>query len=435
MQSTNPIVLRARAVVPVCRAPLDDGAVKIIGKNIGWVGRWSDLPLGERVNVTDLGETVLLPGFVNAHCHLDYTNMVGRLVPPRRFTNWIQSLVALKATWDEQDFALSWIRGAEMLLRTGVTTVADIETIPSLIPAAWEKSPLRVISFRELIALRDSPQTQANVDRTIAEWIALDSHNRVGLSPHAPYTTTVAVLQQASAVAREKHWPLTTHVAESEEEFEMFMYRTGPLFDWLKGQRDMSDCGHGSPVSYLERSGYLRKNLLAAHVNYLWRDDAATLARRRVSVVHCPRSHDYFRHLSFPCTELRSAGVNICLGTDSLTTVRKRGAVAPELSMFQEMQAYAAGAPDVPPAAILKMATVNGAQALGRKGQFGEIIGASSADLIVLPFSGSFANVYETIVHHPGDVLGSMIEGQWALEPASAQPQNVDDRWPSNPSE
>src|SRR5258706_11376453 len=134
MQMSHSIVLRARAVVPVSRSPLEDGAVKIIGKNIGWVGRWSDLPLAERVDVTDLGESVLLPGLVNAHCHLDYTNMVGKLAPPRRFTNWIQTLVALKEMWTEHDFASSWIRGSEMLLRTGTTTVADIESVPALIP-------------------------------------------------------------------------------------------------------------------------------------------------------------------------------------------------------------------------------------------------------------------------------------------------------------
>jgi aminodeoxyfutalosine deaminase len=414
------MILRARAVVPVSRSPLEDGAVKIVGRNIAWVGRWADLPISDRVDVTDLGEAVLLPGLVNAHCHLDYTNMVGKLPPPRRFTNWIQSLVALKETWTENDFAISWVRGSEMLLRTGVTTVADIESIPTLIPAAWEKSPLHIISFRELIALKDGPEASRPVLKAINEWIALDSHARVGLSPHAPYTTTAAILQQASALAREKCWPLTTHVAESEEEFEMFMYRTGPLFDWLKSQRDMSDCGRGSPVNYLEKIGYLRKNLIAAHVNYLGKDDAATLARRRVSVVHCPLSHDYFRHLQFPCAELRSAGVNICLGTDSLATVRKRPSQSPELNMFREMQAFAANAPEVSPSTILKMATINGAQALGRKGQFGEITSVASADLIVLPFTGSFPDVHESIVHYSGDVLASMIEGQWALEPPVA---------------
>src|SRR5437870_5609776 len=153
------MILRARVVVPISRSPLEDGAVQTLGKHITWVGRWAELPAAERTDVIDLGESVLLPGLVNAHCHLDYTNMVGKLAPPRRFTNWIQSLVALKATWTENDFATSWIRGSEMLLRTGTTTVADIESVPTLIPAAWEKSPLRVISFRELIALRDSPET------------------------------------------------------------------------------------------------------------------------------------------------------------------------------------------------------------------------------------------------------------------------------------
>jgi cytosine/adenosine deaminase-related metal-dependent hydrolase len=411
------MILRARAVVPISRAPLEDGAVQTLGKNITWVGRWSELPAAERVDVVDLGESILLPGLVNAHCHLDYTNMVGKLAPPRRFTNWIQSLVALKATWTDTDFASSWIRGSEMLLRTGTTTVADIESVPTLIPAAWEKSPLRIISFRELIALRDTPETAAAIRNSIQQWIALDSHTRVGLSPHAPYTTTAALLQEASALAREKCWPLVTHVAESEEEFEMFMYRTGPLFDWLKSQRDMSDCGHGSPIRSLEKIGYLKRNLIAAHVNYVWRDDVATLARRRVNVVHCPHSHDYFRHLQFPYADLRSAGVNVCLGTDSLATVRKRGGQTPELNMFREMQEFAAAAPDVPPSAILKLATVNGAQALGRKGRFGELTSLASADLIAVPFNGSFGDVYESIIHHSGDVLASMIEGQWALPP------------------
>src|SRR5439155_17760821 len=135
-------------------------------------------------------------------------------------------------------------------------------------------------------------------------------------------------------------------------------YRTGPLFDWLKSQRDMSDCGHGSPVRSLEKIGYLKRNLLAAHVNYLWRDDAATLARRRVNVVHCPHSHDFFRHLQFPYAELSAAGINICLGTDSLATVRKKVGQTPELNMFREMQSFAAATPDVAPSAVLKMATV-----------------------------------------------------------------------------
>src|SRR6266850_4867428 len=412
------MILRSRAVLPISSPPIPDGAVKVNGQQISWVGRWSDLSAADRVDVTDLGETVLLPGLVNAHCHLDYTAMGGKLRPPRRFSEWIQTLVSLKATWTEQDFATSWLSGAEMLLRTGTTTVCDVEAIPALIPSMWHQTPLRVISFRELIALKDNVETAALIQKAVDEWLALDAHTRVGLSPHSPYTTTVGLLQQAARIAKEQRWPLTTHVAESEEEFEMFMYRNGPLYDWLKGQRDMSDCGHGSPVAYLEKTGYLKSNLIAAHVNHLWRDDAATLARRQVHVVHCPRSHDYFRHLRFPRADLESANVNICLGTDSLASVRKIAGKPFELNLFAEMQMFAAEYPEVPPGTILKMATINGARALGRKGQFGELASKACADVIVLPFEGNLAHVCESVLHHTGDVIASMIGGQWVLQPA-----------------
>ena len=177
----------------------------------------------------------------------------------------------------------------------------------------------------------------------------------------------------------------------------------------------MSDCGRGSPVAFLEENNYLGPNLLAVHVNYLWRHDAANLARRRVSVVHCPRSHDYFRHLRFPLSDLRSAGVNICLGTDSLATTRKIAGQSPELNMFAEMQSLSAASPELSPMTILEMATINGAQALGRKGHWGELTSGTSADLIAIPFKSRC--VYETVLHHSGDVLASMIAGEWAISP------------------
>ena len=165
------MILRARAVLPICTPPIEDGVVKLRGKQIISMGRWSDLPASERAEVTDLGESVLLPGLVNAHCHLDYTSMAGKLLPPRRFSNWVQSLVSLKATWTEQDFSTSWLSGAEMLLRTGTTTVLDVEAVPSLIPWIWKETPLRVISFRELISLKDSPESRrmvGNGDKRVA---------------------------------------------------------------------------------------------------------------------------------------------------------------------------------------------------------------------------------------------------------------------------
>lgn len=385
---------------------------------VAWVGRWEDRPAVAGVQVYDLGESALLPGLVNAHCHLDYTGMAGLLPPPKQFTDWIKALVALKASWTIEEFAASWRRGARMLLETGTTTVADVEAVPELLPAAWGGTPLRVISFRELIGLRSREAARELVERCVNDCLGLPgSEGRVGLSPHAPYTATQELLEQAARAAQRRGWRLVTHVAESEEEFMMFRYGKGAMFDWLKGQRDMSDCGQGSPVQHLERCGYLDSNVLAVHANHLDRRDASLLAASRVSVVHCPRSHDYFRHLKFPRQDLEQAGVNVCLGTDSLATTRKESGRLPTLSLFAEMQALARAAPELAPESILRMATVNGARALGQAGVIGEISPRAAADLIALPSSGPSSELFEAVIHHDGKVAASMIGGEWAVAP------------------
>ena len=400
------------------RAPIDDGVVAISGDRIVWVGRRVDLPAALAGEELDLGDAVLLPGLINAHCHLDYTHMYGQIAPPRRFTDWIQAIVALKGTWTLEDYAASWRCGAEMLLRTGVTTVADIEAVPELLPAAWQATPLRVISFHELIHLNRRRPAGDMVEEAMNYCLGLShSEGRMGLSPHAAYTTTPALLEHAARAAHRRGWRLATHVAESEEEFEMFMYGQGPMFDWLKNQRDMSDTGRGSPVQHLERCGYLDENLLAIHCNHLARHDAALLASHRVSVVHCPRSHDFFRHLKFPRAELQAAGVNLCLGTDSLASVRKDSNRLPELNLFTEMQALAALEPTLDPEAILRMTTTHPGRALGRARELGELSVGALADLIAVPFDGALFDAASAVLHQRGNIAASMIAGQWAITP------------------
>jgi cytosine/adenosine deaminase-related metal-dependent hydrolase len=141
------------------------------------------------------------------------------------------------------------------------------------------------------------------------------------------------------------------------------------------------------------------------------------LAKNKTHVVHCPRSHDYFRHPPFLRERLVNAGVNVCLGTDSLATTRKTGKQKPELNLFEEMRSLAAADKAISPAEILRMATVNGARALGLAGQVGELSKNAAADLIALPFDGKTADVYESVLAHTGNVIASLIDGRWAIPP------------------
>jgi cytosine/adenosine deaminase-related metal-dependent hydrolase len=163
----------------------------------------------------------------------------------------------------------------------------------------------------------------------------------------------------------------------------------------------------------------LGPNFLAVHANYLEARDIAALAQARASVAHCPRSHAYFGHQPFPYRQLAAAGVNVCLGTDSLASVKTTGRAKAELNMFAEMRAFALSQPQVPPAVVVRMATQNGARALGWQARVGALFPRALADLIALPFSGQTEEAAAAVVHHAGDISASMIDGQWILPPES----------------
>lgn len=429
------MILRARILFPVVRPPIENGAAVIAEDRIAKVGAWNDFTASPSLTahhpVVDLGEVVLLPGLVNAHCHLDYTDMAGLWPPPRSFVDWIPQMLAAKAEWSYADYARSWLNGAKMLQCTGTTTVADIEAVPELLPEMWGATPLRVVSFLEMTGVRSRREPAVILGESLAKIESLRAQTGLAatgarklpaLSPHAPYSTSPELLRLCAQTARAEHLRIATHVAESTQEFEMFAAGRGEMFQWLqRNGRDMGDCGSGSPVRHIERAGLLDENFLAIHANCLAPGDAEILGRHRVHAVHCPRSHDYFRHPPFHRRELAAAGVNLCLGTDSLATVRRQGTEPLELNLFAEMQALAASDKTLSPGDILRMATVNGAQALGLAGRIGELSENAFADLIAIPFSGKVSETIEAVVNFPGRVAASMIGGEWAMAPTSIE--------------
>jgi cytosine/adenosine deaminase-related metal-dependent hydrolase len=418
------VILRARSLFPVSSPPIDNGAVVIEEGRIRWFGRWRELseavPDAQDAPV-DLGEVALMPGLVNAHCHLDYTSMAGQIPAPKSFPDWVKNILAFKAHWSFSEFAESWLKGSRMLLDSGVTTVADTESVPELPPETWKSTPLRMISLLEITCVK----SQRNAREVLAEaldWIDRwppEPRKESGLSPHALYSTVPELMRLSAAAAQERGCLLSIHLAESEPEYRMFSDAAGSFYDWLKGQRRMDDCGRMSPVQLAREYGVLSDRTLVIHANYLALRDAETLGEARASVVHCPRSHDYFSHQPFPFEELKKAGVNVCLGTDSLASMNKSGGQAPVLNFWQDLQLFAARRPGVSPREVISMATLNGAAALRKPGQIGEIKRGACADLAALAYTGRVeeARMAEELLFNPG-VREVFIGGELA-RPAS----------------
>src|SRR6266480_1180901 len=390
------MILRARVVVTMDVPPIENGAVVISGNRILDVGKFPEI--SERHSgqeLVDLGEQALLPGLINAHCHLDYTCLRGKIPPQKSFADWIRAINAEKAKLSGADYLSSITEGFAEAKRFGTTTVANLTAFPELISQIH--SPIRTWWFAELIDVRSPEQANGLVDLAIE---SLKPAENWGLAPHALFTASADLYRCSEEIARRESILLTTHLAESPEEMEMFRDGSGALYDFMKSiGRDVSDCGGMTPLAaFIGIGRALPIEWIVAHLNELTESDFDLLetAKRKFHVVHSPRSHGYFAHSEFPFKKLRALGLNICLGTDSLASNEN-------LSLFAEMRAFQRSQPGISPDQFLEMVTVNAALALHQENALGRIRPDFQADLVSVPCSGS-PNLFEQVVAFDGPI-------------------------------
>ena len=380
--------------------PLENGAVVVAGDRFADVGKFPEIAKnhpGEEI--VDLGDQALLPGLINGHCHLDYTCLRGKIRRQESFTGWIRAINTEKAKLSPDDYVRSIKDGFAEAKRFGTTTIANLTAFPELVSRI--KSPIRTWWFAELIDVRDPSRSDEFVDRAV-DFLKPQEH--WGLAPHSPFTASQNLYRRCEEIARRDNIPLTTHLAESREEAFMFREETGELYDFLKQiGRNMSDCGGRMPIRRMIESD---RSYLLVHVNEVSDEDLRLLktSATRNSVVHCPRSHDYFGHPPFQFHKLSEVGFNICLGTDSLAS-------NDDLSLFAEVRAFRKEFPAAPPDEVLKMVTQNPARALKQGDVLGKIRRDFFADLIAIPAAAS-KSVLEEILSFEGTVEWSMLAGQ-----------------------
>ncbi len=394
------MIVRARVVVTMDGPPLDNGAVVVVRDRFADVGKFPEIAKSHSgEEIVDLGDQVLLPGLINAHCHLDYTCLRGKIPRQKSFTGWIRAINTEKAKLSPDDYVRSIKDGFADAKRFGTTTIANLTAFPELVSGI--ESPIRTWWFAELIDVRDPSRSDELVDCAVD---FLKSQEHWGLAPHSPFTASQSLYRRCEEIGQRDNVLLTTHLAESREEASMFREEGGELYDFLKQiGRNMSDCGGRMPIQRMIEAS---RSYLLVHVNDVSDEDLRLIktGATRNSVVHCPRSHDYFGHSPFQFHKLRELGFNICLGTDSLAS-------NDDLSLFAEMRAFRNEFPAVPPKEILKMVTQNPGRALEQGEALGKIRRDFSADLIAIPVAAS-ESALEEIISFEGTVGWSMIAGQ-----------------------
>src|SRR5947207_14455525 len=262
------MTIRARTVATMDGPPIEDGAVAISGNRIIDVGEFPGVSARHSGQETvDLGEQALLPGLINAHCHLDYTCLRGKIAPQKSFTDWIRAINAEKLKLSPKDYLASINNGFTEARRFGTTTIANLTTFPELI--AQIRLPIRTWWFGELIDVRAPERANEIVDLAIeslksssecADTSALSKRSRNrgiaavqtqpwGLAPHALFTASKDLYRRCEEIALSENILLTTHLAESREEMEMFRDAAGSLYEFLQGiGRPMDDCGKSTTL-------------------------------------------------------------------------------------------------------------------------------------------------------------------------------------------
>jgi len=412
-------ILRARWVLPILKPPVSGGYVAIRGSEIEYV---DTKPYGRPAR--DLGNVAILPGFINAHTHLEFSDLTAPLGSPGQpLPAWIRLVVGhrrAQAAALREDLAShrenAVRQGIQESLASGVVSLCEIATRDTPF-GAYDSSPVSLCVCAELLGLDPAkmPEILSFAERLIDFELDQLPGWASGVSPHAPYTVSLKLMQKAVELAQSGCGPLVMHLAESQEELELLANQSGPFRELLESVGAWfpeAFCPGTRPLEYLlELTKVWRSYVI--HGNYLAGDELDFLVHNneRLTLVHCPRTHAYFAHPRFPLAEYLKRGISIAIGTDSRAS-------NPDLDFMAELRFLAALNPDVAPSDILYLGTYAGAKARGLEEVMGSLVRGKSADLIAIEIPGrNQKDPAEEILGGEGRVIGVMIGGQWIIEP------------------
>ncbi|KAF0188567.1 MAG: cytosine deaminase-like metal-dependent [Desulfobulbaceae bacterium] len=364
-------------VVPISSPVIADGAVAIRDGRILAVGDASILQSQFAEARVDGCQGVLLPGLVNAHIHLELSayNHTPRPTPDQSFCDWIRALLKLRQAGDIS--AHETVRSARQMLEqqrnAGTALLLDIGN-NILAPPASMQTPVEINFLLELLG----PDAKAE-EQVLARIGSLP--DVVSATAHAPYSTTAGIMKALKKRADRLGHIFSLHVAESVDEVALLRTGQGCFREFLE-ERGAWDGRFPRPgkkiqgvVEYLADLGLLDANLLCVHCVQVNEQEVQLLAEHGCKICLCPGSNRFLGVGVAPLERMLHHGLLPAIGTDSMASNES-------LDLWREMRILREDHPCVSPARILTMATLGGAQAMGRAQDFGTLAPGRMAGLL-----------------------------------------------------
>jgi cytosine/adenosine deaminase-related metal-dependent hydrolase len=310
---------------------------------------------------------VLLPGLVNAHTHLELSAMRGQVRGGAGFVPWVEQMIGVRAESRPEDDTDAIEQAVADLVSFGTSVVGDVSNSMNTVrPLARHGLIGRV--FHEVFGIERGPLEERvaalakMVEERVGEWPT--DELEYAPSPHTLYTTHAEVVRRLARDARDRGSRISLHLSEHPAERRFLEHGDGPIPAWyearLKLRRDLLEWPGKSPIALADTLGALGPHAIGVHLTDARPEELELVARRGAPVVFCPRSNLFIETRLPPLLAARAAGIWPALGTDSLASNAS-------LDVLAEARALADRFPTVPARDLVRMATWEGARALGRE--------------------------------------------------------------------
>lgn len=390
---------------------LKDTNVLVESNKITYVGKEDK----KADRIIDGTNKLIMPGFVNTHTHVPMT-LFRSYADDMVLFDWLSTIWPLEDKMDAEIIKAGAMLAYAEMIKTGTTCFLDMYNFEDEIATACVEVGLRGVLSRGLVGDKESgmPKLQENID-LFKKWNGYkDDLIKVAIAPHAEYTSTPEFIEECSKAAKELNCKMHIHISETKKEHEECIERHGK-----------------TPIKYFADLGALDTGLLAAHCVYITDEDMDIMLEKKASVLHNPASNLKLASGFAPVKKIIDKGINITLGTDGASSNNNLD-MHKEILLASIMHKGFSGDPTlITPSQVLRMATVNGAKALGYE-DLGMIKEGYKADIIMFDLNSPRyypRNNIESLIVYAGnsdDICLTMVDGEVIYEDREYKTLSVD---------